>query len=215
MKKFIFVSDFDGTMTQRDFYKILLDKYRAVIAGDPYGVWLNKEISDLEFLIRLFAGLDRDETQIQADMDSMKLDPYAPDFVRRVREAGGEFAIVSLGLDYYIDYVLDKAGIEAELFSNRGRYAERSIQVTGALGSHYNSEWFGVDKEAVIQRLKQDYETVYFAGDGRIDIKAAQAADRVFAKAALQQHLTEAGTPFMAFNNFKDIAAVLSQEGLL
>lgn len=77
---------------------------------------------------------------------------------------------------------------------------------------HY-SERYGIDKSKVIQKLKEEYETVYFAGDSEPDSHPAKFADVTFAKDALQDLLRQQGVPFVAVETFEDIEQYLKEKG--
>lgn len=42
MKNFAFISDFDGTFTEKDFYKIITDEYLKDECCEIYKDWKNK-----------------------------------------------------------------------------------------------------------------------------------------------------------------------------
>ena len=67
MKKFIFVSDFDGTLTEKDFYKIIMEEYLKEDCKKLYNDWRNKKIKDIDYLGYVFKSIGRNEKEILED----------------------------------------------------------------------------------------------------------------------------------------------------
>lgn len=209
MKKFIFVSDFDGTMTKRDFYLIVMDKvesdWPALIEE-----WRSKKITTFAFLAEVFKRIGKEESEIIKDILTIEFDPAAAAVVNQVKDAGGDFAVLSAGADYYIGRVLAHHGIQdVRLIANKGVYQDKSIKMTPIESDAFYSPLYGIDKGAVIRVLKQEYETVFFAGDSRPDLEAAQAADVAFATGELAGLLTKSNSFFIPYTSFKDIEQYL------
>ena len=55
MNKFAFVSDFDGTLTKKDFYHIIIDKYLQDKGWKFYDEWKKTKKINVEFLNKIFA----------------------------------------------------------------------------------------------------------------------------------------------------------------
>jgi 2,3-diketo-5-methylthio-1-phosphopentane phosphatase len=205
MKDFIFVSDFDGTMTERDFYLIVMDKYQRdwQTLNEQ---WYHDQITTFEFLAGVFAQIGMEEEQVIKDILSIKFDPNVLPFVNKVKAAGGDFAVLSAGADYYIQKVLAYHEIEdVRLIANKGVYENKGVKMTADTKSPYYSRLYGIDKGAVIQALKKEYKKVYFAGDSSPDLPAAQAADVAFARNELAKLLTEDKKAFISYTSFSTI----------
>ena len=59
MKDFAFISDFDGTLTKKDFYKILSDTYLKEKFPPLFKAWKNGEMKDREYLSYVFNNVKR------------------------------------------------------------------------------------------------------------------------------------------------------------
>jgi len=55
MKDFIFISDFDGTISQKDFYWILIDDYIGSKGVEFYHEWKKDKKIGIEFLNTIFS----------------------------------------------------------------------------------------------------------------------------------------------------------------
>ncbi|MCX7710155.1 MAG: MtnX-like HAD-IB family phosphatase [Clostridia bacterium] len=216
MKKFAFVSDFDGTLTSRDFYHIVIDKYYHDWGRDFYTEWKKTKKINVEFLNKIFGAMGKTEEEIREEIYQLPFDPYAEDFIRKVQESGGDFYILSAGTSYYIKIFLQYRGIEnVPVISMEGKYKAGGIEITPDRTSPYFSEVFGLDKSKVIKELKTQYEKVFFAGDSEPDLAAAKAADLAFAKAELKDLMEKEGDTFIPMENYKVIEEHLVKEGWL
>jgi 2-hydroxy-3-keto-5-methylthiopentenyl-1-phosphate phosphatase len=210
LKELIFVSDFDGTITERDFYHIVIDTCLGDRGVDLYNRWKQRELRDVDFLATVFQSIGRDETGIIELISSIKLDIYAVEFIKYVRASGGDFAILSAGASYYIEKLLAYHEIQdVQVIANHGVYRENGIKMTADTKSPFYSELFGIDKYRVIQSLRSKYKKIYYAGDSSPDFKAAMAADIVFAKGELIELLKQSEHDFVPFCNFKEIQRYL------
>ncbi len=214
MKKFAFVSDFDGTLTDRDFYHIVMDKYLKDWAWEYYYEWRKTKKINVEFLNKIFGSMDRSEEEILEDILNLPLDPYAIDFIKRVESCGGDFYILSAGTSYYIKKLLAHYNINnVTVISMEGIYKNRGIQILPDSKSEFYSETFGLDKAKVILTLKQKYSKVYFSGDSEPDVGAANEADCAFARNDLKELLSEKNIPFVSFNKFNEVETYMLQQG--
>ncbi|MCI1859226.1 MAG: MtnX-like HAD-IB family phosphatase [Sporolactobacillus sp.] len=205
-KSFLFISDFDGTLSKKDFYRVLIDRHYQADRARLYADWENKTVTDLEYLSRLFAGIGRDETGIDEEIDYISLDPHAKAVIDHVQRLGGDFVVISAGTDYYIRRVLKKYAIRnVRIFANPGVYANRGIKITADPAGRYYSPMYGIDKAKVTRDLIKDYRTVWFAGDSRPDLEAALLTDVIFAKGQLQGLLNAQKRDYVAIDDFSDI----------
>jgi 2,3-diketo-5-methylthio-1-phosphopentane phosphatase len=216
VKKFAFFSDFDGTLSNKDFYQIIIDKYITEEGTELFKKWRAKEIKDVDFLGYVFKSINRSEDEILEDILSIPLDSYAKEFIENIKAAGGDFIVLSAGTRYYIERLFEKEGIkDVTIYSNNGVYKDKGIHFDIDTSHWSYSEIYGIDKAKVVEQLKTNYETVYYAGDSEPDIKPSLLADIVFAKNQLKDLLKAESCPFIPFDNFKQIEEYLKKEGVL
>lgn len=215
MKKWAFVSDFDGTISKQDFYIVMMDKYFPE-GRELFKKWKAGEIMDIDFLGTVFKSINQEENRIIEDTLSIQIDEYVPDFIKKVQKNGADFYILSAGTDYYIYHLLKKYGVEnVKVFSNEGYYHEKNVHMNIDKKQWHYSERYGIDKSKVIQKLKEEYETVYFIGDSEPDSHPAKVADLTFAKNGLQKLLREQKVPFIAVDDFKEVENYLVEKGVM
>ncbi len=216
MKNFAFFSDFDGTLSNKDFYQIIIDKYITEEGTKLFKRWRAKEIKDVDFLGYVFKSINRTEEEILDDILSIPLDPYAKEFIQKINNAGGDFIVLSAGTRYYIEKLFEKEGIKnITIYSNNGVYKDKGIHFDIDTGHWSYSEIYGIDKAKVVEKLKSNYKTIYYAGDSEPDVRPSLLADTVFAKNQLKNLLSAENCPFVPFDNFKEIEEYLKKERVL
>ena len=77
----ILVSDFDGTMTRRDFFKLAIAQLLPAGGPDFWSEYRAGRITHFEALRRYFAEIRASEAQVLAVVDQMELDPALPRFM--------------------------------------------------------------------------------------------------------------------------------------
>jgi 2-hydroxy-3-keto-5-methylthiopentenyl-1-phosphate phosphatase len=209
MDEKIFVTDFDGTMTRYDFYRLAVER---LVPKDCYTYWddyRNGELTHFDALNGYFKSIRAPEKKVLELLDSMQLDPRLASCVRELRAAGWRVVVASAGCSWYIDKLLSRAGVELEVHANPGSFDPATGLVMQLLTeSHYYSRTLGIDKAQVVRDGLQRGATVAFAGDGFPDADAAKlVTDELrFAKSDLASLLTNESIPFNAFDNWSDAA---------
>jgi len=212
MKDFAFISDFDGTLTKKDFYKILSDTYYKEELTPIFKSWKNGEMKDREYLNYVFNNVHRSEVELHEDILNIAFDPSAKDFIDEVKAAGGDFIVISAGTNYYIDKVLEKNHIEGvDVYSNKSIFKDNGIHFDLDEHDEFYSDLYGIDKLIVFRKLKTNYKKIFYAGDSTPDLKPALEADVVFAKGKLRNLLKEEKKDFIEFENFSEIWAKLKK----
>lgn len=215
MKKWAFVSDFDGTISKKDFYHHVIEHYFP--EGEVlYKKWKAGQMLDIDFLGDVFTSINEEEESLIKSILTLPMDEHIGQFIKLVQKNGGDFFILSAGTDYYIRHILDELGaVDVEIFSNEGFYHKKNIHLKIDQEDWKYSERYGIDKSKVILKLKEQYETVYFFGDSEPDSHPAVYADLTFAKDALCGLLEEKGIKYVGVNSFKEVEAYLRDSGRL
>lgn len=208
MKK-IFVSDFDGTATALDFYKIVLNKI-----GDEgwhfVDTYRKTGKVDYHFLNKIFGWQPFTDEDYKGLIENIDLDETLRPFLAYLRVEAIDFTFVSAGFDRYIYDVLQKKGYnDVQVITNPGFFKEGVLGMTPDKGSPYYSELFGIDKSMVINDIKKEYDKIYFAGDTEPDLGAALVADVVFAKGELIPLLEAHKKAYKVFETYEEIIKYL------
>jgi len=206
MKEFAFISDFDGTLTEKDFYKILSESYLKEEFLPLFKAWKNGEMKDREYLSYVFNNIKRSEEEINEDILNIPFDPFAKKFIEKVKDAGGDFIVISAGTSYYIDKIFQKHKIEGvDVYSNKGIFKDNGIYFDLDENSEFYSDRYGIDKLIVVEKLKANYKKIFYAGDSGPDLSPALVCDLVFAKGELVELLKKEKKEFIEFENFSEV----------
>lgn len=212
----VLVSDFDGTMTRHDFYKLALKSLLPPDIPDYWAEYRSGAVTHFEALRRYFASIRASEADVLAVVERMELDPQLPAAVKALQHGGWSVVVASAGCDWYIRRLLSAAGVEIEVHSNPGRFeAGKGLLMEMPTGSRYLSPTLGVDKARVARSHLDAGRSVAFAGDGFPDADAARLVpgDLRFARGDLADVLARENLAFHPYEAWSDIAPVLLARG--
>lgn len=203
--KRIFVSDFDGTATALDFYKIVLNMIGQE-GWDYVEDYRKTGKVDYHFLNKIFGWHKLSQKEYDELIDTIELDSSLGDFLAYLKEIKVDFKFVSAGFDRYIDDILKKEGyMNVEVMTNPGTFENGIMKMSPDKNGPFYSELFGINKGEVMKSLKTSYDKMYFAGDTEPDLTAALEADVVFAKGELIPLLEKNNKPYIKFDKYSDV----------
>lgn len=210
MQQTALLIDFDGTAAQDNVGMALIETFARddswrVIDND----YENSRIGSLrayELLGPLLGG----DPQAWRDyvFGNHRLDEGLETLVAQALGRGWRVEILSDGLDFYIDALLGRAGIELPVWSAK---LEALAEGTKVHTPHMNPACgrCGTCKTDRIETLAAEGHHVIFVGDGHSDQCGAPHARRIFAKDVLAEDLAARGVAFEPFETLNDITAIL------
>ncbi|KAH8648761.1 HAD-like domain-containing protein [Tricladium varicosporioides] len=225
--KFIFFTDFDGTITQQDSNDFLIDNYGA-------GSIKRKEIFDdvlhgkrtfrdafAEMLEDIKLPLNK---CIDALLKNITLDEGFKTFFEWCKENGVPVVVLSGGMEPLIRALLGHLlGVEEAsslpiLSNNAGPRPGKTVNEEGGWEISFRDlSGFGHDKSVHIRPYAnlQDGErpVLFYAGDGVSDLSAARETDLLFAKEGrdLVTYCKKEGVPFTTFRDFNQILGIVQK----
>lgn len=207
----VLVSDFDGTMTERDFFRVVL----AHLPPEAEAPWLRYEqgqTTHFDALAEIFSGLRVDEAEFDAMLEEMRVENGLVETLERLQRGGWSLTIASAGCSFYIERILSQVGIKAAIHANPGEFIPgRGLFMKPPRQSPFFAAETGIDKGAVVRHyLDQGFDAA-FAGDGRPDLAPALLLppERRFARGWLAGELERRREPFVRFERWCDIALFL------
>lgn len=207
----VLVSDFDGTMTKHDFFRVALSQLPPV-AAVPWERYEMGKTSHFDALAEIFSGLQVDEQGFDAILTEMQLENGLTDALDRLRHAGWQLVIASAGCAFYIERILLQSSIRAVIHANPGDFIpQKGLFMKLPRQSPFFTVETGINKEAIVKSyLDQGLDTA-FAGDGRPDLAPALLVPpkRRFARGWLADELERRSEPFVRFERWRDIAGCL------
>lgn len=204
----VLISDFDGTMTRHDFFKLAIEQLLPAGTPDYWSQYRNGTITHFEALRRYFAEIRLPQETVQAVVRQMILDPELPAAIDHLHRSGWRVMITSAGCAWYIQQLLHEAGVELMVLANPGRFESGAgLLMEMPTGSPWLSEQLGVDKRAVVEHYLSLGGPVAFAGDGFPDVEAAKlvSGSLRFARGDLADVLRQEQLEFQPFQTWSDI----------
>ncbi|MGL5381355.1 MtnX-like HAD-IB family phosphatase, partial [Clostridium sp.] len=210
MKKILFISDFDGTISKEDFYKKIMYKYMPEKEETYYKDFKAEKIKDIDFLNEIFTTMNLEEDAIEDEIMQLEIDEGFEKIVEKCRELGIDFVILSAGCEYYIKKIMKKMKLESiPVFSNIGRYEEKGIRINPDQTSIFYSERYGIDKEKVVKHFREQYDMIIYAGDSAPDYKASLWADIRFVKGELIHLYEKTSRSYISIESLEDVISYL------
>ncbi len=208
----VLISDFDGTITSTDFF-ILARQFAPPSEPDYLTMYRTGRITHFDAMAAYFAHIPTDPESLDTLVRGTRPDPEFGAAAARLAEASWDLIIVSAGSSWYIDSVLQIAGVRATVRANPGRIVEGKGLVLSKppQDSPFYSEQVGIDKPAVVHDALERYQTVAFAGDGPQDLAPALLVrpELRFARRFLAEEFGRRNEGFRPFERWSAIVDAL------
>jgi 2-hydroxy-3-keto-5-methylthiopentenyl-1-phosphate phosphatase len=203
--------DFDGTVTEEDVSFLLLDTY----AGSGWRKYLDEysagDISVGAFNKKVFGMMQADRktlTHFVLSSPRVKVRPGLKDFIEYCQNKGIKVVIVSNGLTFYIEAILEKLGIDGlDIHAAENVFSSGGVRVR-YLGPDGKEVDAGFKETYTDMLCKKGYQVIYI-GNGTSDIYSSRKAKYVCATADLLERCRKEKLKCYPFNDFFDVMKVL------
>ena len=208
-KKIAFVSDFDGTITDDDFFEYTTKTYFDEDALKPWKAYVAGKKNHFDALKEMFAKIRVEEKDLKGLIETINIDKNFEKVIKLCASKDIDLYICSAGNDYYImqaiGNIIKKYNIK--LVTNHGEYSKEDglVMTAPEKTDPFYDEKIGISKSKLVQSLKDEGAFVVFAGDGPPDIAPARIADVVFAKKKLLKKCHDEKIKTKKFGDFSDI----------
>lgn len=183
MTKWAVVTDFDGTITLKDVSDALLVRFKAATKTEVAGSY-DPSVKIDQWMTRYFEKLKADRAQIEDYvLKSTRLRNGFREFHTFCTNNNIPLEIASGGVDLYIKCLLKQWQLKIKAFHGRARFTTSGILVDYPPFKGASLDDF---KAARVRHHQKLGRKVIFCGDGTSDLKAAKAADAVFATKKLR-----------------------------
>lgn len=203
--------DFDGTITTKDVGEnMFLEFGDSKKAYEIFNRWVNKEIdSAQEWQELLELVKDLTEEEFNSFIDSIDLTYGFNEFVEFAENNKLELIILSDGMDYYIDRILNKNGLEnLNYYSNKLIFTDNGPKAFFPYTDEECKDCGNCKRNHIIENSSDEDITIYI-GDGFSDTCPVQYADYIFAKKALLKFCEKERISYFPYKNFKDIIRLM------
>jgi HAD superfamily phosphoserine phosphatase-like hydrolase len=209
MRRSLLVTDFDGTLTRHDFFRLATEAFAPAGLADYWSRYVSGALTHFEALAGIFADIRASEAEVLAVLARAEPDPDLAAWVQALDAAGWEVVVASAGCEWYIRRILARAGVDLEVHANPGRFEPgRGLVMELPVGSPYFCRSIGIDKAAIVRAGIAQGRTTAFAGDGFPDAAAARLVPPGlrFARADLAAALDRDGLPYRRFERWAEVA---------
>ena len=207
--KLAVLTDFDGTITRTDVVEAILEEFAPATWWEIEEQHRARAIGTRETLARQVALLRVKRADLIRFVDAkVELDESFRDFAAFCRERGIPLEIVSEGLDFYVQYLLQKWGLAVPVRTNRAIFEERGVRIEYPWADA-TCTLCGTCKLLRLFELRTQGHRVVYVGDGHSDLCPAIEADLLFAKAELARLCEEEGITYTPFDRFSDVHRTL------
>ena len=214
-KNITLFADFDGTIVSCDVGDAIFTKFmRSDLVQKGYhnkliADWKAGLISSEQCLSLECAHAVISEEELQAELDSFTLTPGFVETASYCKNNRIPITILSDGLDYYINYILTKYGLnDIPFHSNHMHFNDRKMVVEFPF-IEKGCGRCGNCKRWHIDRLRTDGDCVVYAGDGYSDRFAIKNADVVFARRDLAEYCRNNNLEYFPFDDFYPVLSFL------
>ena len=204
--------DFDDTAAEQNVAALLLERFgdstwEAVRDRFRAGELTLKEYQEITFRnIRADRAVMRDYVKEHANFR-----PFFKEVWGYCLSHGMPMAIVSQGLDFYIQALLEKEDLDqVPVYCVNTKFTLQGITYQYYY-SQPGQERQGNSKGLVVDRYKARGHYIVYAGDGISDLEAAPKADLLFAHRTLADECRRQNIPYRPFRDFQDMLLSLRE----
>ena len=207
MKKFLFITDFDGTVTAQDFFVQIAYRYKHK------NVFSKREKSGFELLSEVFGNLHLTQNEILNEIKHVAFDFNFVNFVKCVKALGGQVLVLSAGASYYVENKLKMENLydEVEVIANDSCYQDGGIKMFRRKNWMFYDEKFGINKLKIVNYYRNKFEILAYAGDSYVDFDGCRICDFKFAKGNLAKILDLFYIDHYKFFNFAEVEKILHE----
>ena len=208
--------DFDGTITMQDIGDVVIETFAREDWRPVSDQFKRGEISLRELWSAEVSYLRAEDNDAMREYarDVARVRPGFHEFVNYCREHAISIEVASSGIRFYIDAVLEKAGVTGLPIASPSHAFD--AQGRGLVTFENSLRDCGITAMCKCERVWQQRRlgrTVLFVGDGSSDYCAALQADHVVARHRLADYCTRENVPFTPFEHFDEVRAFV--EGLV
>lgn len=206
--------DFDGTFAVQDVGSTIAKRYAGERRALLWERLRRGEISPWGYNLELLENLALPESELDAFLETVELDPGAPGLVAWCRRHGASFRILSDGFDRNLERLQAMTGVAFEYDANRLHYEAGRWRIAAGSPNPECGCGTGTCKRGRIRAYRAAHPGVTTAhiGNGRVsDLCGVDEADLAFAKDTLAEALAERGQPYHPFDTLEDVVAELER----
>jgi 2-hydroxy-3-keto-5-methylthiopentenyl-1-phosphate phosphatase len=199
------LSDFDGTITRVDVGEAILEEFAPPQWREIEERYRARKIGTRESMALQLALVRAGREELLHFVDRIAvIDETFREFVEFCQAQGLVLEIVSEGLDFYVEYLLQKWDLQVPFRTNHTIFEEGRVRMDYPWADA-TCKLCGTCKLLRLFELRTaGYRTAY-VGNGHSDLCPAIEADLVFAKSNLADLCRTEEIDFIPFDRFSDV----------
>lgn len=213
-KKALVISDFDGTICTVDMGNQVLSHFTRKSWDEMDREYVKGGIGSRDAYSRIAPMIEATSESVRKFvLKKGKIDPYFKKFYNLAKSKGVDVKIVSDGLGFYIQTILEKYDLgDIEFYANELDFINRNSAVVEFPQMNALCGRCGTCKNKILNDHRLMYEQIIYVGNGYSDICPSRYADLVFAKDILLKKCEEEGNAcYLPFRNFDDIRKYIKE----
>lgn len=200
--------DFDGTITTKDTFISVLEKFTPEAAEILLPIIFRREISLKEGIHKTLGSIPAIHyAEIIEFISHQPIRPGLKEFIDFLNNAGVPFVIISGGLTAMVEAVLERQGLMDKVAAIYAGEVDTSAELLRPY-STLESETEFIAKAKVMTQY--DASEKIAIGDSVTDINMSLTADLVFARDRLMQYLDQENKPYIPWSDFFEIKNYLA-----
>ena len=218
-KKLIMFSDFDGTITEKDVIVMIMEKFAPsewIQITDKILYKRSITLKDgVESLFGLVKSKKKDEI-IDFVRAEVKIRKGFKEFLKFCNERRIDLNVISGGLDFFVEVVLEKFKDKLNIFCNKGEFSSEVIKIDYKYLPKNCSLCgdCGCCKIEIIEKYPKENYIRVLIGDSLTDLAPSRVSDTVFARGDLIKYLEQEKISYIPYNDFYEVKEKLVQKYL-
>jgi 2-hydroxy-3-keto-5-methylthiopentenyl-1-phosphate phosphatase len=202
--------DFDGTVAREDVGRKVFSHFVGQEAERTGHLYVTGQITARECLLQEAGAVDDLSSETFADfVVHFAIDEHFKEFCTFCRTNEMPVTILSDGLDFYVERMLDRGGLGGSaFFANHLEFKNAGVTTRLEVTFPYSDSdclFCGNCKRNHMLTLAGEDDIIVYVGDGISDRCPVRYADVVFAKKELIKYCQEENISYYEFNNFRDV----------
>jgi 2-hydroxy-3-keto-5-methylthiopentenyl-1-phosphate phosphatase len=204
--KYVFLCDFDGTVTKEDVVDRVLEEFADPAWIDIERSWVNGEIGSRDCLAMQARLIKAKEHDLLDFVEGIAIDETFVDFAGYCKSHAIEISILSDGIDLFIKSILSRHGLnDIRVFANGLGSINGSYEMVFPYLREDCLSKAGICKCKMMEGLSIPEGINVLVGDGRSDFCLARKVDLTFAKSTLLDFCRVEKIPHIEQREFRNI----------
>jgi len=205
--------DFDGTVTNQDNIIHIMKKFAPPGWSAIKDKVLSQEVSIQEGVGQMFSLLPSSlkEEVTSYVLEEARIRDGFEEFVAFTKKHDIALYIVSGGIDFFVQPLLEKYGPFDGIYCNEADFSGENMKIIFPNGcdEDCSSQGCGCCKPTIMRKLNNTGANSIVIGDSITDLEAAKLADMVIARDFLIDKCEELNLTYEKFETFHDVIAIL------